>query len=84
MVAEITGRTIGVLSLTQADIDAIADAVLQKFEANGYLSKITEAWQRLGLDPGNPVVHHPDGSFDVGDIDVNASEAGGSITQTRQ
>lgn len=47
-------------------------------------TRVTEAWQRLGLDPSNPVVNHPDGSFDVGDIDVNASEAGGSITQTRQ
>lgn len=47
-------------------------------------TQLTEIWQRLGLDAANPVVNHPDGSFDVGDIDVNASEAGGSITQTRQ
>lgn len=43
-----------------------------------------DAWQRLGLDPNNPVTNKPDGGFTTGDIVVIGSGSGADIIQTRQ
>jgi hypothetical protein len=43
-----------------------------------------EVWQRLGLDPNNPLTNKNDGGLAVGNITVNGSTSGTSIIQTRQ
>ena len=47
-------------------------------------TKLTETWQRLGLDAQNPVTNQDDGGYRSGDITVVGSELGSSIVQTRQ
>ena len=46
----------GELTLTDADLEAIADAVYNKFVLEGFDPvKIMEMWQLMGLDAVNPV-----------------------------
>jgi len=47
-------------------------------------TRMFEVWQRLGLDPNNPLTNQNDGGYTVGDIDVNATAVGDDIIQTRQ
>lgn len=53
-------------------------------EESAALLKISEVWQRLALDPSNPLTNNPDGSFSVGNISVTAQEVAQAIIQTRQ
>ena len=48
-----------------------------------YGDHIHDVWQRLGLDPDNPLTNKNDGSFSVGSINVTATPSGTDIVQTR-
>jgi hypothetical protein len=43
-----------------------------------------EAWQRLGLDPDNPLTTNDDNSLSFDDVQVDAVNGPTSTTQTRQ
>ncbi len=48
-------------------------------------TKLSELFQRFGLDPNLPLVVNPDGTITVGDITIIAvTDGGGTITATRQ
>lgn len=49
----------------------------------GTYGKLLELWQRLGLDPSNPLTTNDDNSISVGGIVINAVNGATSTTQTR-
>ena len=74
------GRTI-----TQ-DIPSAADnagAVWNHASAAQIISRLAEAWGRLGLDPTKPLITG-DSQITFGDIVMAVVEAGGEVTLTRQ
>lgn len=50
---------------------------------NGTYTKLLELWQRLGLDPDNPLITNDDNSISVGSITIGAVNGATSTTQTR-
>ncbi len=79
----------GVLVQNQVQVIPNNSAGLQTVTSGSGLSteqatRLLEIWQRLALDPDNPLTNKDDGSFDVGSIDVDASTSGDDIIQTRQ
>lgn len=72
------------LSLSQNDLDAIAEAVRLMLVDQGCFTKIDEIWTRLGLNPAAPLTNHTDGGITATGIDIEASSDGDNIVQTRQ
>ena len=72
------------LSLSQNDLDAIAESVRLMLVDQGCFTKIDEIWTRLGLNPAAPLTNHTDGSITATGIDIVASSSGENIVQTRQ
>ena len=47
-------------------------------------TQVQDIWQRLALDPNNPLRNNNDGSLDAGDVTIDATQDGTSIIQTRR
>ena len=65
------------------DGSTIKGGVINVFDSDDS-TKLLEIWQRLGLDSANALTNKSDGGYTVASIDVQATESGDDIIQTRQ
>lgn len=80
-----SGFLLGDLTLTEADLAAIQDAVWAKLVNEGLVAQINELWQRRGLDAANPQTYDKAGNqIRVGNITIDLTGDQSAVTQTRQ